>query len=57
MPHAKRHYTKVPHEAAEAVFGLETGIKHGQTVRHAIETDLAARSAGTKGMERQTRKS
>jgi len=27
-----------------------------KTVRHAVETDLAARSSATKGMERQTRK-
>jgi len=33
-----------------------TRVLNAKTVRHAIDTDLAARSAGAKGMERQTRK-
>ncbi len=37
-------------------FLTETRKQAGKTVRHAIDNDLAARSAGAKGMERQTRK-
>jgi radical SAM superfamily enzyme YgiQ (UPF0313 family) len=51
-------YGFTPAQLAQRLEQFLTGQRglNAKTVRHAIEADLAARSAGKKGMERQTRK-